>query len=138
LVKPQFHSKVKEMLGEDFSQLLNEIAPFVEPRMDVYKTKGDFIICMDIAGAQIENISIKMRNDILMISGTVSTPFEENQIIVITRERFYGAFKREIVIPQLCDLDQLKAEYSRGLLLITIPFHQHHVPTHYKEIDSIR
>lgn len=135
MVQPQFHSKVKEMLGEDFSQLLNEIAPFVEPRMDVYKTNRNFIICMDIAGTQIEDISVKMRKNTILISGTISTPFEEKQIMVITRERFYGSFKREIDVPQLCDIDQLKAEYNRGLLLITIPYHQHHGPSHYKNTD---
>jgi HSP20 family protein len=123
VVRPHFHSNAKEMLGEEFSKLLTEIAPFVEPRVDVYQTKDDFIISVDLAGARTEDISLKLYQNTLILKGTIKDVFGENTIRVINRERFFGSFKRHFLIPKDCILDRLHAEFSRGILMITIPFY---------------
>ena len=57
-----------------------------------------------------------------MIEGTINHHHPGESIKVIRRERFYGTFKREISIPEKCDLQQLQAVFEKGILLITIPF----------------
>ena len=132
MVKPHLHSHVKEMLGEDFSELLQELSPFVEPRMDMYETIQNLIISVDLAGASREDFSVKMRNDTLIIEGTINNPQSEKGIQVISRERFYGSFMRKIPIPEVYNLNQLQAVFERGILVITIPFttcevHEHDI-----------
>ena len=122
MVKPHFHSHVKQMLGEDFSELLQELSPFVEPRMDMYETDQNLIISVDLAGASREDFSVKMQNDTLIIEGTINNTQSEKNIQVISRERFYGSFMRKITIPEKYNLNQLKAVFERGILLISIPF----------------
>lgn len=123
MVKPQFHSNAKEMLGEEFSQLLYEIAPFVEPRVTAYYSKKHFIISVDIAGAHTEDLTLTLNKNAIVIKGTIRNNHAEDCIKLITSERFFGSFKREIEVPELCILDQLHAEYNRGILLITVPFY---------------
>ncbi|MEH7119483.1 Hsp20/alpha crystallin family protein [Neobacillus vireti] len=122
MVKPHFHSHVKQMLGEDFSELLQELSPFAEPRLDMYKTDQNLIISVDLAGASREDFTVKMRNDTLIIEGTINNTQSEKNIQVISREQFYGSFMRKITIPEEYNLNQLQAVFERGILLITVPF----------------
>jgi HSP20 family protein len=122
VVKPLFHSQVKQMLGADFSELLQELSPFVEPRIDIYEANRNYVLSVDVAGASRQDLSVKWQNYIVMIEGTINHHPPEESIKVIRRERFYGTFKREISIPDKCDLGQLQAVFEKGILLITIPF----------------
>lgn len=109
------------MLGNNFSELLYEIAPFVGPRMDVYKTKVNFFISVDIAGARLEDLSLKLKTYTLIIEGTIKNIYTQENTKVICSERFYGTFKRKVLVPMDCILDQLQAVYEKGVLLIKIP-----------------
>ncbi|WP_284035693.1 Hsp20/alpha crystallin family protein [Neobacillus sp. 114] len=122
MIKPHLRSNVKQMLGEDFSELLQEISPFVEPRMDVYKLNQNFILSIELAGARKEDLSVKRMNRILTIEGNINKDYIDDDMKVISSERFYGFFRREITIPEECHLEQLQAIFDRGILLITIPF----------------
>jgi HSP20 family protein len=122
VVKPHFHSNVKQLLGEDFSRLLQEVSPFVEPRIDIYESNQNFILSIDLAGASSEDFSVKWRNHTLIIAGTIYQNPAKESSKVISRERFYGSFIREISIPRKCIADQLAAVFERGILMITIPF----------------
>lgn len=122
MIKPHLRSNVKQMLGDDFSELLQEISPFVEPRMDVYKSNQNFIISIDLAGARKEDLSVKRMNRTLTIEGNINKDYIDDDMKVISSERFYGFFRREIMIPEECHLEQLQAIFDRGILLITIPF----------------
>jgi HSP20 family protein len=124
VVKPHFHSNVRKTLGKDFNKLLYEIAPFVEPRMDVFQSDVHFIISVDLAGARKENLSLKWQRNILLIEGMIRNEQAEDASKVIRTERFYGPFKREILVPEECAVEQLQAVLENGVLWITIPFYR--------------
>ena len=124
MVKPHVHSKIKKTLGKDFNELLYEIAPFMEPRMDIYESDVHLIISVDLAGARKEDFTLKWRDHILLIEGTIQNEFKEASYKNIRNERFYGSFKREIVIPENCDKEQIQANFENGVLLITVPFYR--------------
>ncbi|MCM3768481.1 Hsp20/alpha crystallin family protein [Neobacillus niacini] len=122
MIKPHLRSNVKQMLGDDFSELLHEISPFVEPRMDIYKSNQNFILAMELAGAKKEDISVKRMDRTLIIEGHINQDYMDDKIKVISSERFYGFFRREVSIPEECHVEQLQAIFERGILFITIPF----------------
>lgn len=115
-------SKAKEILGNDMTELLYEIAPFMAPRMDVFQTKDAFYISVDIAGALREDLSLKLQGKTLCIEGTIKNSNQDQNVKLITGERFYGSFKREVTLPNDCVLDKLQAEYGRGILMVRVPF----------------
>ncbi|WP_066303713.1 Hsp20/alpha crystallin family protein [Bacillus sp. FJAT-29814] len=121
-IKPQMRSHVKQMLGDDFSELLHEISPFVEPRLDIYKSNRNFILAMELAGAKKEDISVKRMSGTLIIEGHINQEYMDDKIKVISSERYYGSFRREVPIPEECHLEQLQAIFERGILEISIPF----------------
>lgn len=110
------------MLGEDFSELIREISPFVEPRIDIYQSNRSFFVSIDLAGARKEDFSVKRRDHTLLIEGKIDKNQIGDRFKVISSERFYGFFRREISIPKECHLEHLHAVLDKGILLITIPF----------------
>lgn len=133
MVKPRFRPNVKEMLGEDFSKLLYEVAPFVEPRIDIFESNGYFIILADVAGARNEDLSVKLQQNTLLIEGTIHNFYIAKNIKIINSERYYGSFTRAILIPESCIPGQLNAVLERGILLITIPLQPNNI---HKEIKN--
>ena len=124
MVKPHFQSNIKKTLGKDFNELLYEIAPFMEPRMDIYESDVHWIISVDLAGARKENLSLKWQNNTLLIEGMIYNEHKETSYKNIRNERFYGSFKREIVIPQNCEIEHIQAIFENGVLWITVPFYR--------------
>jgi HSP20 family protein len=124
VVKPHFHSNIKKTLGKDFNELLYEIAPFMEPRVDIYESDVHLIILVDLAGARKEDISIKRKNKNLFIEGIIHNEQMEASYKNIRNERFYGSFKREILIPKNCEKEQIQTNFKNGVLSITIPFYR--------------
>ena len=124
MVKPHFHSNIKKMLGKDFNELLYEIAPFMEPRVDTKESDVHLIILVDLAGARKDNLSIRWKNNTLLIEGMIQNEYMEASYKNIRNERFYGSFKREIVIPRNCEIELIQAIFENGVLWITIPFYR--------------
>ena len=122
MVKPHFHSNIKKTLGKDFNKLLYEIAPFIEPRVDIYESDVHLIISVDLAGARKENLSLKRQNNTLLIEGMIHNEHKEASSKNIRNERFYGPFKREILIPRNYEIEHIQAIFENGVLWITVPF----------------
>ncbi|WP_053360799.1 Hsp20/alpha crystallin family protein [Bacillus sp. FJAT-27251] len=122
MVKPHDHSAIKKTLGEDFNELLDEIAPFVGPRVDVYESDAHLMISADLAGVRKEDLSLKWKNSFLVLEGKIHNEHLKASYKKIRNERFYGSFKREVPVPRNCETGQILATLENGVLLITIPF----------------
>lgn len=121
MVRPHLPRDAKQMLGEDFSVLLHEVAPFVEPRMDVYQTDESIIIYIELAGASKDDFSVKYAENNIFIEGRIDNKYKSKRMKIISQERFYGPFKRQIPLPDCCKLEQLEAIFDRGILSVIIP-----------------
>ncbi|WP_442599903.1 Hsp20/alpha crystallin family protein [Neobacillus sp. D3-1R] len=119
--KQKFHSNVKKMLGNSFSSLLSEISPFVCPRMDVFSNGDTFFILADIAGINPQNLSVKLKKNILYIEGNIEDGYFKEKSEIFLLERFYGTFQRKVLVPNNCLLNRIQTVYENGILLILIP-----------------
>lgn len=81
MAMPQYHSKVKKLLGDDFSDLLSEISPFIGPRLDVYITNDKFFVSAEIAGIESDDCSVKLLGNILVIEGTIKQKYAKKKRI---------------------------------------------------------
>jgi len=121
VVKPHLHPHIKRVLGPGISELLYEIAPFVEPRLDVFETENYFYVTVDLAGAERKDFSLRLEKNTLIIEGAIHNSFSPNIMKTIVSERFYGPFKREIPLKKDYRLDKLTAEFAKGILIVSIP-----------------
>jgi len=89
--------------------------------VDVYQHQNKLIILAPIAGVTIEDISVSITDDILVISGNRAKPEEVSHEDYFSRECFWGEFNRSIVLPVSVDSDKVAAFYKRGVLRIEMP-----------------
>lgn len=90
------------------------------PPTDVYETRNEIVVLMEIAGVPDENLSVTLFSDHLVVEGARPRP---DLSAIDTCHRLginYGDFRSEISIPVPVDHDRVAAEYSGGLLKITL------------------
>ena len=75
-----------------------------------------------MAGVEAEDIDISVNdNEVLCIKGTRNICKDVHHEDYLTKECFWGAFARSILLPEGLDSDQIKATFKRGVLRIEIP-----------------
>lgn len=102
--------------------------PEGELAVDVYQTdhggnysNGEIIIQSTIAGVKPEDLDISIENDTIIISGERKNIIEDNGKNYFYQECFWGAFAREIILPEEVDGSQAEATMKDGVFTLRIP-----------------
>lgn len=96
----------------------------VELSMDIFEGNDTLYITIPLAGINLEEISIKLSDDILSVSGIREVPeFIENihSKKYYVQECFWGKFSRSIVLPSVVNSSDIKATAENGILTISLP-----------------
>lgn len=91
------------------------------PRVDVSETDKEIKITAELPGMDDKDIDISLNKDTLTIKGEKREEKEDKGRDYYRAERSYGSFSRTIPIPAEIDTDKVKAEFSKGLLMVTMP-----------------
>jgi len=89
--------------------------------VDVYFKDDELVIVAPIAGASLENIEILVEGDVLIIKGERRPPENIDPSSYEHQECFWGPFSRTIVLPKDIDLENIRAYYHNGILMVKIP-----------------
>jgi HSP20 family protein len=91
------------------------------PPTDVFETRSDIVVRMDIAGTCREDIDIVFSAGMLVIRGVrhEEPPFQKTA--VSRMEIDYGPFEQRISLPQEINVEKIEAVYADGFLTITVP-----------------
>ena len=111
LINGLFYDKISE------NQFLGE----AQLSVDVYETKNEIIVKSTVAGVKPENLEISISNDLLTIRGFRREEEEINEADYYTRECYWGAFSRSIVLPREVDQKKVDAGVKNGILTIRLP-----------------
>lgn len=91
-----------------------------EVAVDIVKTQTELSIVVPISGVAKENLSVRVNDNVLVISGKRMSPIA-NEGEYLVRECFWGKFNRMIVLPSFADTRHMRATFKNGTLVITIP-----------------
>lgn len=86
------------------------------PLTDIRADGDDLVIRCELPGVKMENIDISFTNGVLTVSGERQTADSDYYV----QERFFGAFRRVIGLPEGIGDDDIQAAYRNGLLVITV------------------
>ena len=75
----------------------------------------------EIPGVAAEDVKISLENNLLTLRGEKKQQAEEKSERVHRYERSYGAFERTFALPTSVDPEKIDAQYSQGVLTVTIP-----------------
>lgn len=90
-------------------------------KCDIYEKDGKYNIEIDIPGYDKDDISIEVDKDVLTVSASKEKEENDESKNYIRRERFYGTFSRSFNLGSDVDMDNIDAEFVKGMLKITIP-----------------
>ena len=96
------------------------------PALDVGTTEEAVEIYAFAPGIDLSKLEVSVDKGLLTISGerAVDLPEENDKVSVYARERFAGAFKRVVSLPENVDSARVDATYRNGVLRIAIPKHE--------------
>ena len=102
-------------------------------KCDIYEKGGDYHIEMDIPGFDKKDISIETKDGYLIISIETKDGYlivtaeknnendeEDKDKKYICHERTYGKYQRSFYIGEI-DTDKIEAEFTNGMLKVTVP-----------------
>jgi len=91
------------------------------PRVDMVQRGNELVVRADLPGMSADDVTVEISDDAITISGERQEEHAEKNNGVYRYERSYGAFFREIPLPEGAMVDQAKATFKDGVLEITVP-----------------
>ncbi|MEJ7744155.1 MAG: Hsp20/alpha crystallin family protein [Nocardioidaceae bacterium] len=91
------------------------------PTTDIFARAQDLVISAEIAGVPPRDIDISVSEGVLTISGERQGYPDDADVTPYVRERYYGAFRRSMVLPDGVDEQRISASFDGGVVTITVP-----------------
>jgi len=92
------------------------------PAVNTKETDDSFQVEVAVPGMKKEDFKIDLDNNILTISSEKKEEKEEKDGEKVTRREFsYSSFQRSFQLPDNVKEDEISAEYTDGLLKLSIP-----------------
>jgi HSP20 family protein len=90
--------------------------------MDAYRKGDTFYIKLDLPGTTLDAIDLTVEQNVLTVHATRSGMDDEMEMLVA--ERPAGAFTRQVFLGDTLDADHIEADYTAGVLTLSIPVHE--------------
>jgi len=118
----RFFDDVNHVLGRNWRAPArtqdNNGTPFA---VDVREDEKAIWLTAELPGINADDLSIRVEDDVLQISGERRFEDEENRDSYHRIERYYGKFERSFTLPAYVNHGGIKAEYRDGVLKLQLP-----------------
>ncbi len=92
------------------------------PSVDIEESDDSYLIKADLPGVKKKDIEVTIDNGVLNISGEKRVEKETGKGTKQHRtERYCGSFARYFTLPRAVQADKIEAQFSDGVLSLTIP-----------------
>ena len=112
-------------LNRAFDQALSGAEPRTwTPAIDIVEKRDAYVFYAELPGVEASKVEIKFEKNVLTISGTKTSALaggEDGDLRVFAAERVTGTFERSLRLPQYVDADKITADFTNGLLTVTVP-----------------
>jgi HSP20 family protein len=94
---------------------------FSAPAIDMSEDEKVYKISAELPGIDAKDIDVSVSGDTLVLRGEKRQEKEEKDKNYHFSERSYGSFQRSFQLPLSIDRDKVAADFSKGVLTITLP-----------------
>lgn len=91
------------------------------PATDVIDKEREIVVRCDLPGVEKKDISIKITEDYVTISGEVKKEKKEKEENYYLEERVYGSFQKSVALPCKVNPENSQAKFENGVLEIVLP-----------------
>jgi HSP20 family protein len=103
-------------------QVFGTVARPTAMPMDAYRKGDTFYIKLDLPGTTLDAIDLTVEQNVLTVHAT--RPGMDGDVELLVAERPAGAFTRQVFLGDTLDPDHIEADYTAGVLTLTIPVHE--------------
>jgi HSP20 family protein len=129
-----FQERMNRLVGSSLEERACKRAAYWRPVVDILETPDAYIFRAELPGVGIDNISIEVRENRLVLSGERPLESEPQWAAYLSIERSHGCFERSFPLPGGIDVENAKARYEDGILEVTLPKSQEELETSIKVI----
>jgi HSP20 family protein len=87
------------------------------PATEVRENESGYTVTMELPGSSRNDVKIWQENNVLTVTAEKKAP-EGNKVWT---ERVFGKFERSFSIPQDADKENIEANYTDGVVTVSIP-----------------
>jgi HSP20 family protein len=124
---PRFTSDIFDVIERNFSNTFDSTSASVHtPKVDVHETPNAYVLDMDLPGLTEKDVDVTFKDQVLSITAAKNDEknrekSEHKDQKWLIRERVLTTFARHFTLPNDIDAQSIKAEFSNGVLNISIP-----------------
>lgn len=107
--------------GDLLSSFFSDGADYNVPAVNIKENNKSFEIEIAAPGLNKEDIKIKLENDVLTISSEKENKEEKVEETYTRKEFSFSSFSRSFTIPDVVDIDKIKANHKNGILTVGLP-----------------
>ena len=91
------------------------------PSVDIYENKDQIVLEAELPGMKQEDFDLSIENNVITLRGERKFEKTDETDNYHRVERSYGSFTRSFTLPQTVSAEEARAEYSNGVLRVTLP-----------------
>ena len=100
------------------------------PSLNLAETTDGYEVSLDVPGIAADDLNVEVRNGELWITGERKSESEEQDKSYHRVESHYGKFQRMVRLGSDVDAEKVDAEYTNGVLKISVPKSETSKPKH--------
>jgi len=91
------------------------------PAVNIKDQKDKYVIEFAVPGLNKKDFKIEVDNDVLTVSSDKKEEKEKKENNYSRREFIFNSFSRSFTLPKTVNINDIKADYSNGILAISVP-----------------
>ena len=119
-----FHNEMGRIFGDAFGSQEggtdSEETSWM-PTIDISETENGYEIRAELPGVSEDDVNVSVTDNVLTVKGEKRQEAETEGKNYHRVERRYGSFQRRFTLPREVVTDDIKAEFSDGVLTLSIP-----------------
>src|SRR5579883_110043 len=131
--------RFNRLFNEAFSSIFSDEGVGTQtwaPPVDIYETDDSVILTAEVPGVDPKDVDVRIEGNTLYLSGERKLDSGIKEENFRRMERVYGPFSRSFTLPASVNPDKVNAEYSNGLLTLTMTKREEAKPKTIKILAS--
>lgn len=118
--RDRFGTDLSEWIDDFFTRSTGSWTTW-SPRADLYELEDAYVLEMELAGFQREDVELTFENGVLNVSGRRREQEGEEKATYYLRERATDEFSRSFALPRSVNYEAVEATLNEGLLTVRLP-----------------
>ena len=121
-----FDKMFDQMIEQQFPNVVQQVGvkPYqgtAYPKVNVYEYDDKIGLIAEIPGLKKKQLNIEVEDGVLTISGDKHNVWDDAKAKILRRELKQSSFKRSFELGELLDGDNISANFTDGILSVSIP-----------------